>query len=45
LSEPESRWVSDEIERFQPQVIISVHAPFGVLDLMARPPRRVVLAA
>ena len=26
LSEPESRWV------FQPQVIISVHAPFGVLD-------------
>ena len=32
LSEPESRWINDEIERFQPQVIISVHAPFGVLD-------------
>ncbi|MFI4939450.1 MAG: M14 family murein peptide amidase A [Burkholderiales bacterium] len=32
LSEPETRWVSDEIERFQPQVIISVHAPFGILD-------------
>ncbi len=32
LSEPESRWISAEMERFQPQVIISVHAPFGVLD-------------
>ncbi|HEX8954920.1 MAG TPA: M14 family zinc carboxypeptidase, partial [Burkholderiaceae bacterium] len=32
LSEPETRWLNDEIERFQPQVIISVHAPFGVLD-------------
>jgi hypothetical protein len=32
LSEPESRWVNDEIERFKPDVIISVHAPFGVLD-------------
>ncbi|HEY5800303.1 MAG TPA: M14 family zinc carboxypeptidase [Burkholderiaceae bacterium] len=32
LSEPESKWVNDEIERFKPDVIISVHAPFGVLD-------------
>lgn len=32
LSEPESRWINDEIQRFKPQVIISVHAPFGVLD-------------
>jgi protein MpaA len=42
LSEPESRWVSEEIERFQPQVIISVHAPFGVLDFdgPAPAPRR-----
>ncbi|MES2831921.1 MAG: M14 family zinc carboxypeptidase [Pseudomonadota bacterium] len=32
LSEPESRWVNDEIQRFKPHVIISVHAPFGVLD-------------
>lgn len=32
LSEPESRWINEEIERFRPQVIISVHAPFGVLD-------------
>jgi murein peptide amidase A len=32
LSEPETRWLYDEMERFKPQVIISVHAPFGVLD-------------
>lgn len=42
LSEPESRWLSEEMERFQPDVIISVHAPFGVLDFdgPANPPRR-----
>lgn len=32
LSEPESQWVNDEIARFKPDVVISVHAPFGVLD-------------
>lgn len=32
LSEPESRWLSEEIERFKPDIIISVHAPYGVLD-------------
>ncbi len=32
LSEPETRWLNAEMERFRPQVIISVHAPFGVLD-------------
>lgn len=32
LSEPETRWINDEIEHFRPQVIISVHAPYGVLD-------------
>lgn len=32
LSEPESRWVNEEITRFDPDVVISVHAPFGVLD-------------
>lgn len=32
ISEPESRWVFDTIEKFKPDVIISVHAPFGVLD-------------
>ncbi len=42
LSEPESRWVNDEMLRFRPDVIISVHAPFGVLDFdgPAQPPRR-----
>jgi protein MpaA len=42
LSEVESRWVDDAIERFRPQVIISVHAPFGVLDFdgPAVPPRK-----
>lgn len=32
LSEPETRWVNEEMQRFKPHVIISVHAPFGVLD-------------
>ena len=32
LSEPETRWLNREIQRFKPNVIISVHAPFGVLD-------------
>jgi protein MpaA len=42
LSEPETRWLNLEIERFKPQVVVSVHAPFGVLDLdgPARPPTR-----
>lgn len=42
LSEPESRWVNEEMHRFQPHVIISVHAPFGVLDFdgPVKPPNR-----
>ena len=32
LSEPESRWLSKEIETFKPDVIVSIHAPYGVLD-------------
>lgn len=32
LSEPETRWLARHIERFRPQAIISVHAPYGVLD-------------
>ena len=42
LSEPESRWVHDTIERFRPDLIVSVHAPFGVLDFdgEAEPPRK-----
>ncbi|KPF69545.1 hypothetical protein IP84_06215 [beta proteobacterium AAP99] len=31
-SEPETRWLLAEMERFAPDVIISVHAPFGLLD-------------
>jgi murein peptide amidase A len=32
LSEPESRWLHDELVSFKPDVIVSIHAPFGVLD-------------
>lgn len=32
LSEPESRWLAEEIERFDPDIIVSVHAPYGVVD-------------
>lgn len=32
LSEPETRWLARHIERFRPSAIISVHAPYGVLD-------------
>lgn len=42
LSEPESQWLVDEIERFKPDVIISVHAPYGVLDYDGppKPPKK-----
>jgi murein peptide amidase A len=42
LSEPESRWLDEEIRRFQPDLIISIHAPFGLLDFdgPAAPPKR-----
>lgn len=42
ISEPESQWVHNTIEKFKPDVIISVHAPFGVLDMdgPATPPQR-----
>ena len=32
LSEPETRWLNEEMARFRPNVIVSVHAPYGVLD-------------
>jgi hypothetical protein len=32
LSEPESRWLYKLIEEFKPDAIVSVHAPYGVLD-------------
>jgi hypothetical protein len=32
LSEPETAWLVQEIESFTPDVIVSVHAPHGVVD-------------
>lgn len=32
LSEPETRWLLQQIEQFRPDAIVSVHAPYGVLD-------------
>lgn len=32
LSEPETRWLHQEMERWQPHLIVAVHAPYGVLD-------------
>ena len=32
LSEPESRFVHDEMAQFKPQLMVSIHAPYGVLD-------------
>jgi len=31
-SEPETQWLVDEINTFKPDAIISVHAPYGVVD-------------
>lgn len=42
LSEPESQYLYDEMERFQPHLIVSIHAPYGVLDFdgPSVPPQR-----
>jgi hypothetical protein len=32
LSEPETNWLYQEIENFKPDVIISVHAPYSLVD-------------
>lgn len=32
LSEPESRWLHEQIETFRPAAIVAVHAPLHVLD-------------
>lgn len=37
LSEPESHWLYEEIRSFKPHAIVSVHAPFGVLDFDGPP--------
>tara|TARA_R110000824_G_scaffold52692_4_gene146135 strand:+ start:67886 stop:69115 length:1230 start_codon:yes stop_codon:yes gene_type:complete len=31
-SEPEVRWIIEQIENFDPEVIVSVHAPYHLLD-------------
>ena len=38
LSEPESQWVHEQIGSFKPNLIVSVHAPYGVLDFDGPPP-------
>jgi hypothetical protein len=32
LSEPESRFLHEEMQGFRPNLIVSIHAPYGVLD-------------
>ncbi len=32
LSEPESRFLHEQMQDFKPQLIVSIHAPYGVLD-------------
>lgn len=32
LSEPESRFLHDQVQGFQPHLIVAIHAPYGVLD-------------
>ncbi|MEJ2761815.1 MAG: M14 family zinc carboxypeptidase [Gammaproteobacteria bacterium] len=32
LSEPESWWLANEIKTFSPDVIVTVHAPYGIVD-------------
>ncbi len=32
LSEPESRFLHEQMKSFQPNLIVSIHAPYGVLD-------------
>jgi hypothetical protein len=42
MSEPETRFVHDQINAFSPDLIVSIHAPYGVLDFdgPSSPPRR-----
>lgn len=32
LSEPESRWLVEQIDSFRPDAVISIHAPHGIVD-------------
>jgi hypothetical protein len=42
LSEPETRFLHEEMARFKPHLIVSIHAPYGLLDFdgPTEPPRR-----
>lgn len=42
MSEPETRWLHGQIESFKPDLVVSIHAPYGILDYdgPARQPRR-----
>jgi murein peptide amidase A len=38
LSEPETKWVHNHVDGFRPDLIVSIHAPYGVLDFDGPPP-------
>jgi protein MpaA len=38
MSEPETRWLIEQIEQFKPQLIVAIHAPYGLLDFDGPPP-------
>jgi murein peptide amidase A len=42
MSEPETQWIQGQIEQFKPQLIVAIHAPYGLLDFdgPAPPPNR-----
>ena len=42
LSEPETQFVADQMTSFKPHLIVSIHAPYGLLDFdgPTTPPRR-----
>ena len=41
-SEPETRWIMEEIENFRPDVVVQIHAPYGIVDFDGKknPPNR-----
>jgi len=43
LSEPEARFLVETIDRWKPDLVVSVHAPYGLLDFdgPSAPPRRI----
>ena len=43
LSEPESRFLHDQITDFAPDLVVSIHAPYGILDFDGpqSPPERI----